>query len=85
VEQRSQGTQVMICLICRQTELVDRVTTVTFERGEMRLLVTDVPARICASCGEAYVEEHVAVTLLRHAEETTKAGTLEAVIEYTQV
>lgn len=75
----------MICLICRQAELVDRVTTVIFERGETRLLVSNVPALICASCGEAYVEEEVAVTLLRHAEETAKDGMLEDVIEYDQV
>ena len=75
----------MICLICRRAELVDRLTTVIFERGEMRLLVKNVPALICASCGEAYVEEDVAVTLLRHAEERTKAGILEDAIEYNQV
>jgi YgiT-type zinc finger domain-containing protein len=75
----------MICLICRQAELVDRVTRVIFQRGEMRLLVKNVPARICASCGEAFVEEHVAVILLRHAEETTQAGILEDAIEYDRV
>ena len=75
----------MICLICRQTELVDQLTTVTFERGEMRLLVNNVPARICAGCGEAFVEEAVAVTLLRHAEASTKAGILEDAIEYDPV
>jgi YgiT-type zinc finger domain-containing protein len=75
----------MICLICRQAELVDRVTSVIFQRGEMRLLVKNVPARICASCGEAFVEEHVAVTLLRQAEETTQAGILEDAIEYDRV
>ena len=75
----------MICLICRQAELVDRVTNVIFQRGEMRLLVKNVPAWICASCGEAFVEEDVAVTLLRHAEETTKAGILEDAIEYIKV
>jgi YgiT-type zinc finger domain-containing protein len=75
----------MICLICRQAELVDRVTTVIFQRGETRLLVKNVPARICASCGEAFVEEDVAVTLLRQAEETTQAGILEDAIEYDRV
>ena len=75
----------MICLICRQSELIVGVTTVIFERGEMRLLVKNVPARICARCGEAYVEEDVTVTLLRHAEETTKAGILEDAIVYNPV
>ena len=71
----------MICLICRQTETVDGVTSVNFERGEMRLAVNSVPARVCPSCGEAYVEEEVAVQLLREAEEMSKAGK-DDVIEY---
>jgi YgiT-type zinc finger domain-containing protein len=58
----------MICLICRQAETLDGLTSVHFERGEMRLVVNHVPARLCPSCGEAYVEEQVAVRLLREAE-----------------
>ena len=49
----------------------------TFERGEIRLVVKDVPARVCPSCGEAYVEEDAAVKLLCGAEEIAKAGTLD--------
>jgi YgiT-type zinc finger domain-containing protein len=74
----------MICLICRQAETVDGLTSVSFERGEMRLIVKDVPARICPSCGEAYVEEDVALRLLRGAEEMSKAGMLEVVRSYDE-
>jgi YgiT-type zinc finger domain-containing protein len=73
----------MICLICRQAELVAGFTSVNFERGEMRLVVNNVPARICPSCGEAYVEEDVAVRLLQKAKEVSMAGILDNVIEYT--
>jgi YgiT-type zinc finger domain-containing protein len=72
----------MNCLICRQAETVDGLTYVTFERGEMRLVVNRVPARICPSCGEAYVDEDVAVKLLRDAEEMFKAGMMDVVYEY---
>ena len=72
----------MICLICRQVETVAGLTSVTFERGEVRLVVNHVPARICPSCGEAYVEEDVAVQLLREAEEMSVAGILDNVVEY---
>ncbi len=72
----------MICLICRQAELVDGFTSVTFERREMRLVVKHVPARICPSCGEAYVEEDVAARLLQDAEAMSAAGELDSVIEY---
>lgn len=59
----------MNCLICRQAETVDGLTSVHFERGEMKLMVNNVPARVCPSCGETYVEEDVAVRLLNHAED----------------
>ena len=72
----------MICLISRQAETVARLTSVTFERDEMRLVVNNVPARVCPSCGEAYVEEDVAVQLLRGAEEMSAAGEVDSVIEY---
>jgi YgiT-type zinc finger domain-containing protein len=73
----------MICLICRQAEMIDSVTTVGFQRGELHLMINNVPARVCPSCGEAYVDEPVAVRLLREAEEASKAGISQAVIEYT--
>ena len=48
----------------------------------MKLTVNNVPARICPSCGEAYVEEDVAAQLLREAEEMSQVGTLDVVREY---
>jgi YgiT-type zinc finger domain-containing protein len=72
----------MICLICRQAEIVNGLTSVKFVRGEFRLAVNDVPARICPSCKEAYVDEEVALQLLWDAEELFNAGVPETVIEY---
>ena len=72
----------MICLICRQTEIVDGLTSVHFERGEMRLVVNHVPARVCPSCGEAYVEEDVAVQLLRDADAMSAEGEMDSEVEY---
>lgn len=72
----------MNCLICRQAEIVDSLTSVTFERDEMRLVVNHVPARVCPSCGEAYMDEDVAVQLLQEAEEMSAAGVMDEVIEY---
>jgi len=72
----------VICLICRQVETIDGLTSVTFERGELRLVVNSVPARICPSCGEAYVDENIAVQLLRDAKEISRAGTLDIILEF---
>jgi len=75
----------MICLICRQSEIVDGLASVTFERGEMRLVVKDVPARVCPSCGEAYLEEDVAVWLLQEAEEMSAAGVMDGTRNYDSI
>ena len=72
----------MICLICRQAETVDGLTSVHFERGEMRLVVNHLPARVCPGCGEAYVEEQVAVQLLHTAEVMSAAGGMDIEVEY---
>jgi len=75
----------MICLLCRQADTVDGVTTVHFERGEMRLVVNDVPARVCPSCGEAYVDEDIAVRLLQGADAMSAAGEMDKIIGYKYV
>jgi YgiT-type zinc finger domain-containing protein len=72
----------MKCLICLQAETVNGLTSVTFERGEFRLLINNVPARVCPKCGETYVEENVALNLLRDAERESEQGTLDVVREY---
>jgi YgiT-type zinc finger domain-containing protein len=72
----------MICPICRQAETVNRLTSISFERGEMRLAINSVPARVCLGCGEAYVQEDVAERLLQGAKKISEAGTLDDVIEY---
>jgi YgiT-type zinc finger domain-containing protein len=72
----------MICLICRQAEIVNDFTSITLEREEFRLLVNHVPAHVCPSCGEAIVDEDVAIRLISKAEETFEQGVREDVCEY---
>ena len=72
----------MNCLICRQAELVDGLTLIHLVRDEFKVVIHQVPARVCTYCGEAYVEEQVAETLLLQAAELSETGVLESVIEY---
>lgn len=72
----------MICLICRQAETTGGTTLVSFQRGEIDLEIKNVPARICPSCGEAYVEEDIAVRLFQRVEDFEKAGLLVAQIDF---
>lgn len=72
----------MICLICRQAELVAGFTSVNFERGETRILTHNVPTHGCPSCGEAYMNEETAMQLLQDAEELCKMGIMDVVRQY---
>ena len=72
----------MICLICRQFEIVDGLTSVRFQRSEINIVINNVPARVCPSCGEAYVDEDVAVRLLRDTEEMSEAEMFDGHSEY---
>jgi YgiT-type zinc finger domain-containing protein len=72
----------MICVICQETEVVGQRTSVRFERGEFRLVINDVPARVCPSCGEAYVDEDVTAQLLRIADELSEAGIRDDRMDY---
>jgi YgiT-type zinc finger domain-containing protein len=47
----------MKCFICNQAETALGLTSVLLERGHLSLTVTNVPARICPNCGEAYADE----------------------------
>lgn len=72
----------MNCLICRQAEIVGGFTSVIFEREEFRLLINHVPAYICPKCGEAIVDEDVAILLLGEAEDVVNEGIIEDIREY---
>ena len=72
----------MKCLICLQADIVDGLTLVIFEHVEFRLVINNVPARVCPGCREAYVAEDVAAHLLESAEAMSDQGIMDAVIEY---
>ena len=72
----------MKCVICKQGETRPGVTTVTFERNGLTLVVKKVPARVCVNCGEEYVDEQVAAKLLETAEDAAQAGALVDIRAY---
>jgi YgiT-type zinc finger domain-containing protein len=73
----------MICLICRNSETVEGATIVSLEQGEFQLTVKSVPARVCPSCGEAYLEEANADKLLRFARHAFRDGILDSHCEFS--
>jgi YgiT-type zinc finger domain-containing protein len=72
----------MNCIICRQADFIDGLTSVPFERDEFRLLINNVPAQVCPNCGEAVVDEGTAIRLLEKAETIFEQGVMEETHEY---
>ncbi|MBI5961873.1 MAG: type II toxin-antitoxin system MqsA family antitoxin [Chloroflexi bacterium] len=75
----------MICIICRQAEIIDGFTSAPFERDEMKLIVNTVPAHVCPNCGEAYLDEKVSIKLLQFVEEKSNMGVIEGIHEYSEI
>ena len=72
----------MICLICRQAEVVDGLTSVRFAREEIRFVIKNVPANVCPVCGEAFLDKNSTIQLLSYADELSAAGMMDIICEY---
>jgi YgiT-type zinc finger domain-containing protein len=72
----------MRCLICRKGSTKPGTTTVTLERSGLIMVIKGVPAQVCKNCGEAYVDQKVALELLASAEKAAKAGVEVEIREY---
>jgi YgiT-type zinc finger domain-containing protein len=46
----------MKCVICLYGETEPGTTTVTLTRGETTIVIREVPAQICTTCSEEYVD-----------------------------
>ena len=64
----------MRCVICRHGELKPGTVTMTLERGKATLVVKGVPARVCQTCGEEYVDESTTRHLLDAVAAAERAG-----------
>lgn len=42
--------------------------TVTLQRGELTVLIKNVPAQICENCGEYYLSDEITDQVLKQAE-----------------
>ena len=72
----------MKCVICKSGVAAPGTTTVVMERGKCAIVFRDVPAAICQNCGEAYVNDNVASSLLARAEQTVANGTELEIVRF---
>lgn len=64
----------MICTICKHGETTHSTTTVTLERATTTLVIKEVPAQVCANCGEAYFDADVTDALLNMLNAAVASG-----------
>ena len=69
-----EAPESLACLICRHGTLRLGTATVTLTKDELTLVVKDVPALVCGTCGEEYVDDATTSQLLNTAREAAKAG-----------
>ncbi|MDH4203704.1 MAG: type II toxin-antitoxin system MqsA family antitoxin [Phycisphaerae bacterium] len=72
----------MKCVICKQGQTHDGLTTVTLERGPTTVVIKDVPAEICENCGEYYLSEEVTDKVQNLAELAFQHGVEIEVLRY---
>ena len=72
----------MKCVICRHGDTQPGVTTLTLTRDALTLVVRNVPAQVCDTCGEAYVDDATTAHLLASAEAAAQSGVQVEVREY---
>lgn len=72
----------MKCTICKVGETRPGKATVTLERDGSTLVIKNVPADICANCGEEYVDARTSDLLLRTAEEAVRSGVTVSIRDY---
>lgn len=64
----------MKCVICKQGETQMGTTTMTLEHATTTMVFKRVPAEICQTCGEAYLDADTTKRLLHMVEEAAKIG-----------
>lgn len=72
----------MTCLLCKHGQTQSGHTTMTLERDGATVVVKRVPALVCDTCGEAYLEEEVVERLFHDADEAVARGAEVEVRQY---
>ena len=60
--------------MCPAGTLQDGTTTLTMERDGATIVFKEVPADVCDTCGEAFVDGDVSEAVYEQAEEAVAAG-----------
>lgn len=70
-------------VICKKGETKPGTATVTLDKEGATLVFKGVPARVCANCGEEYIDENITASLLKSAGEAAQLGIQAEVRQYS--
>ncbi|HLE08962.1 MAG TPA: type II toxin-antitoxin system MqsA family antitoxin [Thermodesulfobacteriota bacterium] len=74
----------MKCGNCKDGETRPGKATFTLEKGGATVVIKNIPADVCAGCGEEYIGDEVTFQLLKIAEGPVKAGVKVEIREYVE-
>ena len=74
----------MKCPICKSGSTRRGTTTVTLQRDQATVVFMSVPAEVCDTCGEAFVDEAITDRLLADAEKAATQDTKHTVQLYSE-
>ena len=72
----------MRCVLCKQGNTRPGTTSLTLEQGSLTLVVKHVPAEVCQTCGEAYINGAITEEMQVLAEEKSASGVYVEVREF---
>jgi YgiT-type zinc finger domain-containing protein len=72
----------MKCVICKNGETKNGLTSVSFQRKEVIIVVKNIPAEICENCGESYLSEEISAKVLQEAEQSIKKNSQVEVLNF---
>lgn len=72
----------MKCLFCKGGITAPGTSTSVHERGQMVIVVKDVPTHICTTCGERYYDDEIVQKVVELVDEVEKKGTQVEVVRY---
>jgi len=64
----------MKCITCKIGDLQPGTTTITLEQDTTTVVFKNVPAEVCQTCGESYVDAEITRRLLHTVEDAARIG-----------
>jgi YgiT-type zinc finger domain-containing protein len=72
----------MICIVCKKGSTQPGKVTVTIDKGATVVVIRDVPAQVCSTCGEEYIDADTMRDIEKLVSNAQKAGLNIAVQQF---